>query len=343
MEMQPLLDPREFYEATLLNEGIEIEPEDLTKVAEAHEMDLETAKLARAYFEQLQLDGVQYESESARFGDAVKMAKAYFDHAVEAHVEARKIADGILGKVTESLRDYAEGAGLEDVPLSELLLVASKQAESAEAWAAEQAEKIATLDFIEHCLEEAKKEAEAAKEAEGEEGDGEKEAESADDPAEGSPKEAGLGAGDLQGWWTGPEQHPAHLAPETFGNAARMLKHQGPPEEARRFLAMRMGIDDPNHPDVDRSVHNLGVAAQQHIQQHGSLDDIASLINARGQIGQPAGGGVGGWIKSNPGKSLGIAAAGAGGAYLLHRHLQNKKRERQEAELARLRAQAMPA
>lgn len=337
MEMQPLLDPREFYEITLLNEGIEIEPEDLTKVAAAHEMDLETAKLAQAYFEQLQLDGVQYTSESERFGDAVKMAKAYFEHAAEAHAEARKMADGLLAKAAESLLDYADGAGLEDVPLSELLLAASKQAESAEAWAAEQAEKIATLDLIEHCLEEAKKEAEAAKEADGEAGEeGEKQAE------EDEPKQAALTADDMQGWWTGPEQHPAHLAPETFGNAARMLKHQGPPEEARRFLAMRMGIDDPGHPDVDRSVHNLGVAAQQHIQEHGGLDDIASLINARGQIGQRPSG-VSGWIKNNPGKSLGIAAAGAGGAYLLHRHLQNKKRQQQEAEIARLRAQAMPA
>jgi hypothetical protein len=80
-------------------------PDDLEKVAEAKGISIKVAQLAKAYFEQLQLDKIPYESEEQRAADAMKMAEGYYTHVEDNEKEAASTADSI----TRFLKHAAEG------------------------------------------------------------------------------------------------------------------------------------------------------------------------------------------------------------------------------------------
>lgn len=126
---------QDFYLETLREAGQAPKPIELEKIASEKGVGVEVVKLAKAYFEQLQLDGIPYEHEQLRAVDSMKMAEAYFAHVNETKEAAVGTADGLL----RFLEHAAEGfCAQHQIPLDgrEALKVAGLQAESAQEYEA---------------------------------------------------------------------------------------------------------------------------------------------------------------------------------------------------------------
>lgn len=134
-----MFNPREFYLLSLNAAGVTPPPDELQKVAEAEGVSLEQAKLAQAYFEQLQLDKIPYENEGARSKDALLMAKAYMDHVKEARLEAIKVADGLLRVLEHAAEGYLAHNNI-GIDARTAVKIAGMQSESAQAYEADVAE-----------------------------------------------------------------------------------------------------------------------------------------------------------------------------------------------------------
>lgn len=133
----------EFYLSTLKEAGVEPRPTDLNKIAEAKGVSVEIVKLAKAFYEQLQLDDVPYEDEKLRAVDSMKMAEAYFGHIEETKTAAVETADGLLRYLEHAAEGYCAH---HQIPLDgrEALKVAGYQAESAQVYEKENS-KVATI------------------------------------------------------------------------------------------------------------------------------------------------------------------------------------------------------
>lgn len=101
-----MLNPRQFYAETLKRAGFTPPDPQFDKVAALKGVDVNVVKLAEEFNTQLQFDKAPYESEVARAEDALKLAKAYFDHVKAAEDEATKTADGILRFLDHELEGY---------------------------------------------------------------------------------------------------------------------------------------------------------------------------------------------------------------------------------------------
>ncbi len=131
--MNKLLNPREFYEMTLKEHGVQPLTNDMEKVAEAKGISIEEAKLANAFFEQLQLDGVPYETHVQRREDALKIAHSYIEHVKEAEADAVKIADGLLRALEHAAEGFLSHNNIK-LDARTAVKIAGLQAESADEY-----------------------------------------------------------------------------------------------------------------------------------------------------------------------------------------------------------------
>ncbi len=123
----PSLD--EFYSATLKSNGFVPPVDEIAKVAAAQNIDVETAKIARAIFEQLQLDGVPYESNAAMLADSIKMAGAYLGLIEESKAEAQKLAAELHKVAKLALENFLTHNRIE-LDSNEAVKIAGLQAQS---------------------------------------------------------------------------------------------------------------------------------------------------------------------------------------------------------------------
>lgn len=121
--------PDQFYLASLDANAAKRAEEDLTKLAAAHSIDIEVAKLAKVYHEKLTFDGVEYASDADQARDAIKMAKAYFAHEASVHDEAKKLAELAVAKLRPVAEEVLKLAAAEGVSVSQLLTAAALQIE----------------------------------------------------------------------------------------------------------------------------------------------------------------------------------------------------------------------
>lgn len=106
------LDLKEFYSQTLKQAGFTPPEDQIEKFAASNQIDVETAKMASAIFEQLQLDGVKYDSQQDMFQDALKIAHAYADHVKEASAQAEKIAGDLHRVARHAIEGYLAQHGI---------------------------------------------------------------------------------------------------------------------------------------------------------------------------------------------------------------------------------------
>lgn len=142
--MNKLLNPREFYEETLKEAGVQPPPDELQKFASAKGLDIDEAKLANAFFEQLQLDNVPYETHAMRRDDALKMAQAYIQHAKEVQADAVKVADGLLRTLEHAAEGWLAHNNIQ-LDARTAVKIAGLQAESAQSYEATPPEKRAAF------------------------------------------------------------------------------------------------------------------------------------------------------------------------------------------------------
>jgi hypothetical protein len=123
------LSLHEFYAETLKQANFEPPKEELEKVAAARNIPLETLKIARSIFEQLQLDGVPYESSSAMLEDSIKIATAYVNHVQDAKASADKLAGDLHRVARHAVEGYLSAQGIE-LDADEGVKIAGLQAQS---------------------------------------------------------------------------------------------------------------------------------------------------------------------------------------------------------------------
>lgn len=131
----------EFYNDTLKSAGVTRKPSDLAKIASEKGVGVEIVKLAKAYYEQLQLDDVPYESEKLRAVDAMKLASSYFEHVDKEQKTANDTADNLLRYLTHAAEGYCAHNNL-SITGRDAVKIAGLQAESAEE-AEKQVQKVA--------------------------------------------------------------------------------------------------------------------------------------------------------------------------------------------------------
>lgn len=140
-----MIEPSEFYRHQLAVNKVATSPEDLVKFAAARGLPIYTVKLAKLYFEQLALDGVNYASEEARLDDAVKMATSYFEQAGEIAKTAASVADMVLETMAAVADELIKTNDIKGVTVSELFKIASLQQDSKLEFEAVEIAKVAGL------------------------------------------------------------------------------------------------------------------------------------------------------------------------------------------------------
>jgi hypothetical protein len=104
---------QEFYGETLKAAGYVPPADEIAKVAESRKIDLETVKMARSIYEQLQLDGVKYANEEARLDDSLKIAEAYVAHVKDNAAAAEKLAGDLHRVARHAVEGYLAQHGIE--------------------------------------------------------------------------------------------------------------------------------------------------------------------------------------------------------------------------------------
>jgi hypothetical protein len=130
---------REFYGETLKAAGFTPPEESTAKFAEASKIDVEIVKMAQSVFEQLQLDGVKYDTPKLMADDAMKIANAYFDHCKTAAAEAEKLAGDLHRVACHAVEGYLSQHGIE-LDANEGVKIAGLQAQSFQQLTQKQAE-----------------------------------------------------------------------------------------------------------------------------------------------------------------------------------------------------------
>lgn len=139
--------PETFYRLSLAEQGFLAPREDevVTKIAENRKCDVAVVKMAQAVFEQMQKDGVPYESVELMTADSFKMAEAYHQHMADCAKEAEDLAKKLTDKLAAAAAEFAKEAGVEEFPPLLLVKVAGLQAQER---VDEEAEKQAELEEV---------------------------------------------------------------------------------------------------------------------------------------------------------------------------------------------------
>ncbi len=119
---------QEFYSATLKANGFTPPEDTLEKVAAAQGINIETAKLANAFFTQMQLDGVDADPKTL-LDDAMKMASAYLDLCQEQAKGAEKLAGELHKVAMRAMEDFLTHNRIE-LDANEAVKIAGLQAQS---------------------------------------------------------------------------------------------------------------------------------------------------------------------------------------------------------------------
>lgn len=141
MPLASELTPEEFYQATLANQGLLDDALSITKEAEvkiaalAQERGLpvEVVKLAEAYYQQLDLDGLEYDDPATQREDALKIAEAYYEHLTEVRTAAVDLADAAAQKLAEAATAFIKEREL-DLDVEDVLKMAQLQTETSQAY-----------------------------------------------------------------------------------------------------------------------------------------------------------------------------------------------------------------
>lgn len=139
MNLDHLLSPAEFYGLVLQQSNVALQDQSIEKTAAALGVTTEVATIAKAFYDQLVIDGVKYASAKARADDSVEMAKAFVEHRDTITKQAMSDVDALMTKVAEAVKTAAADLpSLAGMPVSELIAVAALQQESAEQYEASQ-------------------------------------------------------------------------------------------------------------------------------------------------------------------------------------------------------------
>ncbi len=122
------LSLKAFYTQTLKEAGFVPQPEQIEKFASDNKLDIETTKIAAMVFEQLQLDGVPYETSQDAFKDAIKIATEYVDHVKIASENAEKLAGDLHRIARHAVEGYLAQHGITDITADEGVKIAGLQA-----------------------------------------------------------------------------------------------------------------------------------------------------------------------------------------------------------------------
>lgn len=133
------LSLKDFYGQTLKQAGFTPPEDSIEKFAAANKLDLETTKIASAVFEQLQLDGVAYDTPQDMFQDALKIAHSYMDHCKEVTAQAEKLAGDLHRVARHAVEGYLAQHGVE-LDADEGVKIAGLQARSFQELTQKQAE-----------------------------------------------------------------------------------------------------------------------------------------------------------------------------------------------------------
>jgi hypothetical protein len=127
--MSAIPSPSEYYSEVLKANGFVPPADEIEKFAAAQKIDVETAKLARAFFEQLQLDGVQYENAAAMFDDSIKIASGYLELVATKTAEAEKLAGDLHRAALVAMESFLAHNRIE-LDANEAVKIAGLQAAS---------------------------------------------------------------------------------------------------------------------------------------------------------------------------------------------------------------------
>ncbi len=297
-----LLEPAEFYRSQLQANKVAAAPEDIAKFAEARGIPLHIAKLAKLYFEQLALDGVKYASEEARAEDAVKLAQAYFDQTEATTRAAVDLADKALEKLAAVAEEFLKVEGITGVSVAELLKVASLQQDARTEYELHEKTKTAAL-----MLSRAQIKVSDAKLA-----------------------SAVINAVPHTEFYAGGVA-PQNMRPDVFGQATKhFLGYAG--ENPQQLLAQHLNTT-PDDPMLREHLH--GILSQGYAAPGTNFETAAKsyLSTAPGQ---------GNWMSRNSKWLIPSGIVGAGAAYLLYRHLKEKK-ERDQQQMLSMMGRRVPA
>ncbi|HSW49751.1 MAG TPA: hypothetical protein VLH09_06220 [Bryobacteraceae bacterium] len=123
--------PEAFYKLSLAEQGF-LPPdaeEAVTKVAEARQCSVEVVKLAQAYYEQMQKDGVPYEDPTIMVSDSFKLAEAYLEHQAVCAEEASALVSKLASTLIEAVSKFAEAEQLTELAPLALLKIAGLHAQ----------------------------------------------------------------------------------------------------------------------------------------------------------------------------------------------------------------------
>ena len=142
-----LLSPLEFYRNTLAAQQLTLPaPSDPEKVAQARGVSVPEAKLAEAFFQQMQLDNVEFPTAKEMADAAFKFAAKYRAHVEEQRKQAAAVADGAMLAMLKTAASIIQQHKIAGVTAADLLRVAAHQLDSMDvsnghaAWAEKTAE-----------------------------------------------------------------------------------------------------------------------------------------------------------------------------------------------------------
>ncbi len=320
--MKPPMTIREFYEATLKEAGVTPKPHDLEKIAAEKGVDVELVKLAKGYFEELQLDAVPYETEQSRAADAMKMAEAYFAHVAETQKIATEIADGLLRHLSHQAEGYCAQHNL---PYSgrEACKIAGLQAESADEYEKSCAAALTKSSSAPLNEEWLNKFAELNK--------------TSGQQMPGGTTSGAAGVG-LTSGGAGVNSLPVNASAVTPSNAHTFVPGATNPMDAMHIINKTYENTFP----AGSTAGNLAdfIDRFQGAQKAHPPGTSPTEIY-RSMHGTP-GGGLGAWAGRNSG-ALALGGLGLGAAYLWHKKKKEEEANKQQMNMSAMRAAALPA
>lgn len=320
---------KEFYAGTLKAAGFTPPEDSIAKFAESAKVDVETIKTAQAVFEQLQLDGVTYDTPKMMADDAMKIANAYLDHCKAAAAEAEKIAGDLHRVARHAVEGYLAHAGI-DLDADEGVKIAGLQAQSFQMLTQKQAE-------LRQLETQAKEAGEAGKTAQ----DGDPLSDIANAMPGKSHKdkmkdERGKTAASFAAYHTDTGGTP--IAVNDEGTIANVAAHAGVNPEVMK--AQIHGSVGPENVEAYGRHYGAAVDANPKMPFSSLHPQVVQAVTGgaggAGGAGRAAGSAATGAkpFLQRPGVMLGAGALGLGAAMLLHR-------KRQEAQAAQNRQNAI--
>ncbi len=136
-----LKSAQQFYDEVLKQAELAPVRDDIAKVAEQLNVDTEQAKLAKAFYDQMQLDRLPF-SDKQLAENAQKCAASYIAHRQAEFTKAASAADAALTALLKAAGEL-KIAGLTP---AEILIVAARQLDSANEYTGDAILKAAAAD-----------------------------------------------------------------------------------------------------------------------------------------------------------------------------------------------------